>query len=200
MVPMEPLRQTDRSTLHRRATRGSHDRALAHAILDEALVCHLGFIDHGAPVVIPTACVRVGDAVVVHGSPASRALRTLRGALPVCCTVTLLDGIVLARSAFHHSMNYRSLVVFGVARELTDLAEKRAALDALVEKAQPGRAAVARPASDAELRGTCVLAIPLDEASVKARAGGPMDDPEERWDCDAGVIPLALVRGAFARE
>lgn len=197
---MEPLRQTDRSTLRRRAQRGTYDREVAYAILDEALVCHLGYVHEGSPVVIPTSFVRLGDALYVHGSPANRTLRALGGALPMCCTVTLLDGLVLARAAAHHSMNYRAVVAFGVAREVTDLDEKRRALDALVEKVLMGRSAVARPPTERELLGTAVVAIPLDEASVKTRAGAPVDDEADlAWDCEAGVIPLALTRGALVR-
>lgn len=195
---MEPLRQTDRSTLRRRAQRGSYDRALAHAILDEALVCHLGYVHEGAPVVIPTSFARVDDTLYVHGSPANRTLRALGGALPMCCTVTLLDGLVLARATAHHSMNYRAVVAFGVAREVTDLDEKRRALVALVAKVLAGRASAARAPTAKELLGTAVVAIPLEEASVKVRAGGPVDDESDlARDCEAGVIPLALTRGAF---
>jgi nitroimidazol reductase NimA-like FMN-containing flavoprotein (pyridoxamine 5'-phosphate oxidase superfamily) len=195
---METLRKTERSAVHRHPERGGYDRADAHAILDEALVCHLGFVHDGAPVVIPTSFARVGDALYVHGSPASRTLRALGGALPVCCTVTLVDGVVLARAAFHHSMNYRAVVAFGVAREVTARDEKRRALDALMEKVCPGRGAVARPATDRELDATAVLAFPLDEASVKQRRGGPLDAEADRaWPCEVGVIPLRLTRGAF---
>ena len=197
---MEPLRQTDRTTLRRRAQRGSYDRALAYPILDEALVCHLGYVHEGAPVVIPTSFARLGDALYVHGSPGNRTLRALGAPLPMCCTVTLLDGLVLARAAAHHAMNYRAVVAFGHAREVTDLDEKRRALDALMEKVAPGRAAVARPPTERELLGTAVVAIPLDEASVKVREGAPVDDEADlAWDCEAGVIPLSLTRGALVR-
>jgi nitroimidazol reductase NimA-like FMN-containing flavoprotein (pyridoxamine 5'-phosphate oxidase superfamily) len=195
---MTPLRQTERSAVRRHPERGSDERALAHAILDEALVCHLGYVHDGAPVVIPTAFVRVGDELIVHGAPGGRALRALAAGSTVCCTVTLTDGLVLARSAMHHSMNYRAVVAFGAARAITDPDEKRAALHALVEKIHPGRSAVARPPDAQELAATAVLAIPLDEASVKVREGGPLDRADDlTWPCDAGVIPLTLQRGAF---
>ncbi len=193
---MEALRRTDRTAHKRLPARGSYDRTLAHAILDEALVCHVGFAHAGSPVVIPTTFARVGDELFIHGAPASRMLKTLSGAVPVCVTVTLVDGLVMARSAMHHSMNYRAVVAFGAARVVTDLDEKRRALYALVEKVSPGRMAVVRPPSDGELKATSVLALPLDEASVKTRAGGPMDDPEDMdIPCPAGVIPLTLSRG-----
>jgi nitroimidazol reductase NimA-like FMN-containing flavoprotein (pyridoxamine 5'-phosphate oxidase superfamily) len=140
----------------------------------------------------------VGDELIVHGAPGGRALRALAAGSTVCCTVTLTDGLVLARSAMHHSMNYRAVVAFGAARAITDPDEKRAVLHALVEKIHPGRSAVARPPDAQELAATAVLAIPLDEASVKVREGGPLDRADDlTWPCDAGVIPLTLQRGAF---
>ena len=188
---------TPRTRLRRRAQRGRYDRAAVHAILDEALVCHVGFVADGRPIVIPTAYARVGDALYLHGSPANRMLRTLAGGLPVCVTVTLLDGIVLARSAFHHSMNYRSVVIFGDARVVEDESEKRDALAALVEHVTKGRAADARPPSSRELEQTLLLRLPLREVSAKVRSGPPIDDEEDRalphW---AGVVPLRLAAGA----
>src|SRR5881275_3081691 len=136
------LEQTDRTRVRRLPERGNYDPAVIHAILDEALICHVGFVVEGQPVVIPTIHARIGDHLYFHGSPAAGMLRTLRGGVDACVTVTLLDGLVLARSAFHHSMNYRSVVVLGKGREVTDPAEKRRALDALVEHVVPGRAAV----------------------------------------------------------
>lgn len=193
---MSDLLRTDRTAIHRKPARGSYDRALAHTILDEALVCHLGFVHAGSPVVMPTTFVRVGEDLIVHGAPASRMLKSLAGAIPLCVTVTLVDGLVLARSAMHHSMNYRSVVAFGVARAVLDLDEKRRALHALVEKVSPGRMAVVRHPTDAELQATSVLALPLDEASVKTRAGGPLDDADDMGiACAVGVIPLSLTRG-----
>lgn len=196
---MSPLEETSLSALRRHPERGSYDRALAHAILDEALVCHIGYVHEGSPVVIPTAFVRVGDELIVHGAPGGRMLRALASGARACCTVSLVDGIVLARSAMHHSMNYRAVVAFGVARALRDPDEKRAALAALIEKCAAGRSALARPPSESELRATAVLAIPLHEASVKRREGGPLDREEDlAWPCDAGVIPLSMERGAFS--
>jgi nitroimidazol reductase NimA-like FMN-containing flavoprotein (pyridoxamine 5'-phosphate oxidase superfamily) len=186
-----------RTTVRRLPERGSYDRAAAHAILDEALVAHVGVATDQGPVVIPMLFGRDGDRLLLHGSPASRLLRGGAKGTEMCVTVTLVDGLVLARSAFHHSMNYRSVVVFGTAIPLTDLGERRAALDTLVEHIVPGRSADARPPSERELRGTLVLALPLDECSVKVRTGGPKDDDEDMdlpvW---AGVVPLATVPGA----
>ncbi|HKO55851.1 MAG TPA: pyridoxamine 5'-phosphate oxidase family protein [Thermoanaerobaculia bacterium] len=186
--------QTERTTVRRLPKRGLYDREIIHAILDEALICHVGFVVDGAPVVIPTIHTRVDDTLYFHGSAASRMLRSLRGGVEACVTVTLLDGLVLARSAFHHSMNYRSAVVFGTAREVTDAAEKWRALEALVEHVARGRSADVRPPNEKELRQTLVLALPIEEASAKVRTGGPVDDDEDYalpiW---AGVLPLRLV-------
>jgi nitroimidazol reductase NimA-like FMN-containing flavoprotein (pyridoxamine 5'-phosphate oxidase superfamily) len=172
--------------------RGSYDRERADAILDEGVLAHVGLVQDGGPVVIPMLYARDGDRLLLHGSPASRLLRTGGKGVELCVTVTLVDGLVLARSAFHHSMNYRSVVVFGPATPILDPNERRAALDTLVEHIVPGRTADARPPNDLELRGTTVLALPLDEWSVKVRAGGPIDDPEDLdlpiW---AGVVPFA---------
>jgi nitroimidazol reductase NimA-like FMN-containing flavoprotein (pyridoxamine 5'-phosphate oxidase superfamily) len=177
--------------------RARYDRDTIDAVLDEALVCHLGLVDdESRPFVVPTIHARVGDHVYVHGSPASRALRTAAGAVDACVVVTLVDGLVLARSAFHHSLNYRSVVLYGRAERVEDLDEKRAALDAVVEHVVRGRAADARPGNDKELRGTLVLRLPIDEASAKVRTGGPLDDDEDLdlpvW---AGVVPLRVVPG-----
>jgi nitroimidazol reductase NimA-like FMN-containing flavoprotein (pyridoxamine 5'-phosphate oxidase superfamily) len=182
--------------LKRLPERGSHERATVEAILDEAFICHLGFTTDRGPVVIPTTYGRAGDQLYIHGSPASRMLRSLRGGLPVCLTVTLVDGLVLARSTFHHSINYRSVVVFGVATEVTGLAEKQAALAAVVEHIVPGRTGEVRAATAKEARGTLVLALALAEASAKVRIGPPVDDADDLalpvW---AGVLPLATVAG-----
>lgn len=184
---------TARSQVRQRPTRASYDRAVAHAILDEALVAAVGFVDQGQPLVLPMAFARDGERLLLHGSSKSRLQRLLAAGAPLCVTVTLLDGIVLARSAMHHSMNYRSVVVLGQASEIVEEAEKRAALDRLVEHVLPGRARATRPANATELKATCVLSMPLEEVSVKARTGGPIDDEAdlalEHW---AGVIPLAL--------
>ena len=182
--------------MRRLPERGSYDRAAAHAVLDEGLVAHVGIATDDGPVVIPMLYGRDGDRLLLHGSPASRLLRGGARGTQMCVTVTLVDGLVLARSAFHHSMNYRSVVVFGRATPVDDLTERRAALDVLVEHIVPGRLADARVPNDKELRGTLVLALPLDECSVKVRTGGPLDDAEDMdlpvW---AGVVPVATSFG-----
>jgi nitroimidazol reductase NimA-like FMN-containing flavoprotein (pyridoxamine 5'-phosphate oxidase superfamily) len=170
---------TTRTTLRRLPERGVPDRAQLDAVLDEALVCHVGFVHDGSAVVIPTIHARDGDVLYLHGSRASRMLRTLAGGADVCVTVTLVDELVLAKSWFHHSLNYRSAVIFGRAVAVTDGAAKTAALRRLVEHVKPGRTGESRPPSPKELAGTSVLALPLDEWSVKARTGGPLDDPAD---------------------
>ena len=177
--------------------RVSYDRATVHAVLDEAVVCHVGFVADGRPVVLPQLHARVGETLYLHGSTGARALLAARsGGLDVCVTVTLVDGLVLARSAFHHSVNYRSVVVHGTAQVVTDPAEKTAALDALVDAVVPGRSGGTRGPDRKELAATTVLRLPLEEVSVKVRTGPPNDDPEDRegphW---AGVLPLAVVPG-----
>ena len=200
MEPIEeaaPGASSPRTRLRRLRERGRHDRATIEAILDEGFVCHLGFTDVRGPVVIPTAYARDGDRLYLHGAPGNAALQALRTGSPVCVTVTLVDGLVLARSAFHHSVNYRSVVVFATAVEVTDLEERRRALEAIVEHIVPGRSAGTRPPSDLELRRTRVVWVPIDEASAKVRAGGPIDDHEDLelpvW---AGEIPLRMCAGA----
>ncbi|MEU5613931.1 pyridoxamine 5'-phosphate oxidase family protein [Streptomyces sparsogenes] len=191
---------TDRTVPTRSRERASYDRELVHSILDEGYVCHLGFVRDGAPVVLPTLYGRVGERLYVHGSTGSRPLRMAGGAedpgLPVCLTVTHLDGLVLARSAFHHSINYRSVVVHGTARQVTDPTERAAALDALVDHVVPGRAADSRPANAKELAATAVLRLDLAEVSAKVRSGGPHDEPEDLalpyW---SGVLPVARTYG-----
>ncbi|MER7111366.1 pyridoxamine 5'-phosphate oxidase family protein [Streptomyces sp. NPDC000229] len=190
---------TDRTVPTRSRDRASYDRELVHAILDEAYVCHLGFVRDGAPVVLPTLYGRVGERLYVHGSTGSRPLRMAGGADPglaVCLTVTHVDGLVLARSAFHHSLNYRSVVVHGIAHQVTDPEEKRTALDALVDHVVPGRSTDSRPADAKELAATAVLRLDLEEVSAKLRTGGPNDDPEDltlpHW---AGVVPLRTAYG-----
>ncbi len=188
--------QTSRTKLRRKPGRGSHDREVIETILDEAVVCHLGAIDEsGCPVVTPTLHVRVGEHVYVHGSAASRTLRTASRS-EVCLTATLLDGLVLARAAMHHSANYRSVMLFGCGRQIKDADEKRRALKALIEKLVPGRWADVRSPTDKELRVTSVLRIPLEEASAKIRSGPPVDDEADHelpvW---AGVVGLHLVAG-----
>jgi nitroimidazol reductase NimA-like FMN-containing flavoprotein (pyridoxamine 5'-phosphate oxidase superfamily) len=185
--------RTSRTKLRRKPSRGSHEGAAIEAIFDEALVSHLGFIDAGLPVVIPTLHVRVGTHVYLHGSAASRALRESKGA-EVCLTATLVDGLVLARAVMHHSANYRSAMLFGVGAWIDDEEEKLTALEALVEKLVPGRWGDARVPTAKELRATSVLRIPLEEASAKVRTGPPGDDAEDMelpvW---AGVVGLRTV-------
>jgi uncharacterized protein len=187
---------SERTAVRRLPERGSYDADRAYAILDEGIVAHVGLTGEHGPVVIPMLYARDGDRLLLHGSPASRLLRTAASGIDVCATVTLVDGLVLARSAFHHSANYRSVVVFGRATRVHDLDERRAALDVLVESIVPGRTSEARGPNDKELRGTLVLALPLDEMSVKVRTGGPVDEPED-YDLDvwAGVLPLPVVPG-----
>ena len=185
--------RTDRTTLRRLPKRGDHDRNTIDAILDEALACHVGFVAEGQPYVIPTINGRAGDRLYLHGSAASRMLRTLSGGVPVCVTVTLIDGLVMARSAFHHSMNYRSVVVLGTAQAVADEAEKREALRTIVEHVSPGRWAETREPNATEMKATSVLRLPIQEASAKVRTGPPIDDEEDYalrvW---AGVLPLRL--------
>jgi nitroimidazol reductase NimA-like FMN-containing flavoprotein (pyridoxamine 5'-phosphate oxidase superfamily) len=193
--PDEPLRKTARTTVKRLPDRASYDRSTANAILDEALIGHVGFVTEGQPFVIPTIHARVGGTLYLHGSAASRMLRAGK-TVPLCVTVTLVDGLVMARSAFHHSMNYRSVVVLGQAREVTDPEEKVAALRAIVEHVAAGRWEEVRWPTERELAATTVLALPIDEASVKIRTGPPKDDEEDyALDAWAGVIPLRLVAG-----
>jgi nitroimidazol reductase NimA-like FMN-containing flavoprotein (pyridoxamine 5'-phosphate oxidase superfamily) len=178
---------SERVRLRRKRERGTHERAVIDAILDEALIAHLGIVEEGQPFVTPTLHARRGDVVYCHGSTASRTLRALETGVPVCLTVSLIDGLILARSAMHHSANYRSVMLLGRARLVTDVEEKREALRAVIEVRGP---------SENELKATSVLAIPIDEASAKVRMGGPMDDEEDyELDAWAGVIPLEMVAG-----
>jgi nitroimidazol reductase NimA-like FMN-containing flavoprotein (pyridoxamine 5'-phosphate oxidase superfamily) len=185
--------QSRRTTVKRHPERGAYDRETIDAVLDEALICHVGFVHDGQPYVIPTIHARDGDTLYLHGSPGSRMLRNLKHGLDVCVTATLLDGLVLARSVYHHSMNYRSAVVLGRAREVVDRTEKLHAMECVVEHVVRGRWRDARQPSEGELKGTMILALPLDESSAKVRAGGPKDEDEDlELDVWAGVIPLAL--------
>jgi nitroimidazol reductase NimA-like FMN-containing flavoprotein (pyridoxamine 5'-phosphate oxidase superfamily) len=183
---------SDRTRVRRVPQRGAYERETIEAILDETLISHVGFVHDGHPVVIPTLHARLGDRLYLHGSAASRMLRTLAKGVPVCATATLVDGLVLARSAFHHSVNYRSVVVYGTATLVEPGEETMKALELFTEKLVPGRWADVRPPTRQELKGTKVLSLPLDEASAKIRTGPPIDDDED-YDLPvwAGVLPLA---------
>ena len=189
--------RTNRTTLKRLPKRGVYDRESVFAILDEGFICHVGFVVDGKPVVIPTGYARVDDRLFIHGSQASRMLRTLSDGVDVCITVTLIDGLVLARSAFHHSINYRSAVIFGRATLVEDETAKLNALVAFSEHVVPGRWAEVREPTPQELKATTVLAVDLEEVSAKVRTGPPVDDEEDYslpvW---AGVLPLQLTAGA----
>jgi hypothetical protein len=186
----EPI--AERIRLRRKRERGGYDRPTIDAILDEALIAHLGIVEDGQPLVIPTLHARSGDLVYCHGAVASRTLRAMQLGAPVCLTVSLLDGLVLARAAMHHSVNYRSVVLLGRAHEIDDPVEKLSALRSVVEHIVPGRWEEVRPPSENELKATSVLALPIDEVSAKVRTGPPLDDEEDyalgAW---AGVIPFA---------
>src|SRR5437016_12881033 len=190
---MNKFPQTARTTLKRLPYRGSYDRELIDQILDEGFVCHVGFAVDGQPFVIPTGYARVGDKLFIHGSQASRMLRTLGKGIDVCLTVTLVDGLVLARSAFHHSVNYRSVVILGTAKLVEDPTQKMEALRLFTEHVMKGRWDEIRWPNEQELKGTTVLALPLEEVSAKVRTGGPVDDEEDYelpvW---AGVLPLPV--------
>ncbi len=191
---MSETAPTPRTRVRRMPARGHYDRATIDAILDAGLVCHVGYVIDGQPYVTPTAYWREGARLYWHGSSASRMLRTLEGGAPVCLTVTLLDGLVLARAGFHHSINYRSVMVLGTARLVEERAEKVAALRAFVERLYPGRWAAVRPPTEQELKATTVLAMPLAEASAKIRTGPPIDDEEDyALPCWAGVVGLRTV-------
>lgn len=194
--PTPPV--SERTRVRRASERGAYDRETIDRILDEGLVCHVGLAgEDGQPYVLPMAYARDGDRLLLHGSVISRLMQRAADGVPMCATVTLLDGMVLARSTFHHSMNYRSVVVLGTAVPIRDREEKLAALDRLVEHLVPGRSADARGPSEKELAATEILALPLDEASAKIRTGPP-SDPKSDLDLDvwAGTVPLRLVPGA----
>ncbi len=191
-----PGSPSPRTRVRRLPQRGAYDAASIEAVLDAGIVAHLGFVDDGQPFVIPVLHARVGNLVYVHGSPASRAIRVLSGGAAACLTVTHLDGLVLARSAFHHSVNYRSVVVLGRALLVTEPQEKLRALEAFMERVTPGRWAEVRPPDERELKATAILRLDLGEASVKRRTGGPGDDAGDlgspAW---AGVVPLCVTAG-----
>jgi nitroimidazol reductase NimA-like FMN-containing flavoprotein (pyridoxamine 5'-phosphate oxidase superfamily) len=191
---MDSTPASKRTQVHRLPDRGKYDAETIHAILDAAFVCHVGFVVDGQPFVIPTNYARDGQKLYLHGSSASRMLRTLAGGIPVCVTVTHVDGVVMARSAFHHSVNYRSVVALGTAVPVEDRDEKMHALELFTNHVAPGRWNEVRTPTDQELKGTSVLALDLAEASAKIRTGGPKDDPEDYalpiW---AGVVPMKVV-------
>jgi hypothetical protein len=193
MAVRDLITPTPRTQLARRKERGTYDREVINSILDEAHYCHLGFVIDGQPYVLPTVHARVGDELYVHGAVANRMFGTLASGANVCVTVTLLDGLVLARAAFKHSMNYRSVVILGTARVLTARDEKLSAMLAVVEHVLPGRAAQVRAPNDRELNATTVLSLPITEVSAKIRSGPPLDAEEDHalrvW---AGVLPLHL--------
>lgn len=194
---MDSYQPTSRTTLKRRPQRGAFDRPTVHAILDASFICHVGFVVDGQPLVIPTSYGRDGDTLFIHGAAASRMLRELAEGIPVSVTVTLLDGLVLARSAFHHSLNYRSVVILGRASLVEDPAEKMHALEVITEQILPGRWRETRPPNELELKATTVLRLPIEEVSAKIRTGPPIDDEEDMalpvW---AGILPLTIEPGA----
>ena len=192
----QPFAPTPRTRVQRLPDRGKYDRETVHAILDQGFVCHVGFVVEGQPFVIPTNYARVDEVLYLHGSSASRMLKTLSGGVDVCVTVTHVDGLVLARSAFHHSVNYRSVVALGVAQLMEDPEEKMRALEAFTNHVMPGRWNDIRIPTEQELKATAVLALPLHEVSAKVRVGPAKDDAEDYslpiW---AGVLPLKIVPG-----
>jgi uncharacterized protein len=192
----EPSNPSSRTRVVREPHRGVYDRAEAYKILDEGFICHVGFVIDGQPYVIPTGYGRSGDSLYLHGSAASRMLRNLDRGIPVCVTVTLLDGLVLARSIFNHSMNYRSVVILGIAHAVTDSEEKLKALQVLSEHIIPGRWAESRQPNEKELKATLALKVAIEEFSAKVRQGPPLDDEEDfSFPTWAGVIPLQMVAG-----
>lgn len=198
---MENFRPTERTTLKRLPKRGNYEREVVNAILDEGFICHVGFVVDGRVFVIPTGYGRAEDMLYIHGSAASRMLRNLRAGIDVCVTVTLIDALVLARSAFHHSMNYRSVIIFGRAQVIEDAVEKRKALQVFTDHIMLRRWEESRQPNEQELRATMVLALPLTEASAKIRTGPPIDDEEDYalrvW---AGELPLHLGTGEPVRD
>jgi nitroimidazol reductase NimA-like FMN-containing flavoprotein (pyridoxamine 5'-phosphate oxidase superfamily) len=183
--------QTKRTRVYRKPGRGSFDRELVHSILDEALICHVGFVQDGQPYVIPTIHAREGETLYLHGANANRTLKALADGAECCVTATLVDGLVLARAALHHSLNYRSVMILGTAREVTDPEEKQRALRVVVDHIAPGRSEEVRGPSEVDLRSTQVLSMQIEEASAKVRTGPPVDDDEDLelpyW---AGQLPL----------
>jgi len=195
--PTGTVNPTDRTTLRRKKERGTYDKAVLDAVLDEGLLCHVGFSVDGSSFVMPMAYARIGEMLYLHGATGNRMVRVLADGAEVCVTVTLLDALVLARSAFHHSMNYRCVMLFGVATRVDDDDEKYRASIALLDHIAPGRSADARPPSPEELRAVLMVRLPITEWSAKVRTGGPIDEPEDMgkpiW---AGQIPVSIVTGA----
>jgi nitroimidazol reductase NimA-like FMN-containing flavoprotein (pyridoxamine 5'-phosphate oxidase superfamily) len=192
---------TDRTRVRRVPGRANYDRAFVHSVIDEALTCSVGFAVDGKPWVIPTIHTRIGETLYLHGAPANHMLKSLAGGIETCVSITLVDGLVLARSAFKHSMNYRSVVMFGLATRVEEGTEKEAALVALVEHVVRGRGADARPPTANELRSTLVLRLPIEEVSAKVRSGGPLDNEEDlNLDVWAGVLPCTTTYGAPLAE
>lgn len=190
------LKRTEKTRLRRIPKRGNFDREIINAILDDAFLCHVGFSVASQPYVIPTSYGRVGENLYIHGSAASRMLKNLAGGIDVCVTITILDGLVLARSAFNHSMNYRSVVILGKAEMVADPDEKDQALFAISEQIIPGRWNEVRPPTKLELKATSVLKVPITEASAKIRSGPPIDDDDDyALDVWAGVLPMTLTSG-----
>ena len=196
MTAEEHFTPTSRSKARRRPQRAAYDEASVYAVLDAALMAHVGYVIDGQPFVTPTAFWREGRELYWHGAAASRMLKAVDGA-PVCVTVSLLDGLVVARSGFAHSINYRSVMAFGIARLVTDLAAKRVAMDAFIDRLYPGRVSVLRPASEAELNQISLVAMTIEEASAKVREGDPADyQPDEGWGAWLGVLPVETRMGA----
>ncbi len=193
---MATFSKTDRTKVKRLPARGAYDRETIYSILDAGFICHVGFVVEGQPYVIPTGYARIGDHLYIHGSAASRMLRNLAAGADVCVTITHVDGLVLARSAFHHSINYRSVVVLGRAELVTDADEKYAALEAFTDHVIPGRWPEIRWPNELEMKATSVLRLPIEEASAKMRTGDPKDDEEDyEMNVWAGVVPLETYAG-----
>src|SRR5271154_5526377 len=188
---------TARTRVRRLHNRGRYDRKTVYAILDAALLCHVGYVIDGLPYVTPTLFWREGERLYWHGSSASRMLRKQSAGIAVCVTVTHVDGLVVARSGFHHSLNYRAVMAFGTAAKVEDPAEKEAGLNAFVDRVYPGRTALIRPINTQELKATTLLGMTIEEASAKVREGGPVDDEEDyAADCWAGIVPIIPHVGA----
>jgi nitroimidazol reductase NimA-like FMN-containing flavoprotein (pyridoxamine 5'-phosphate oxidase superfamily) len=197
MPDSDSFTTTERTRVRRHPERAHYDRATVHAILDAALMCHVGYVIDGMPYVTPTLFWRDGERLYWHGSSASHMLRAQRDGIPVCLTVSHIDGLVLARCAFRHSLNYRAVMVFGTARAVEDEREKEAGFNAFIERLYPGRTGVMRPIAAQELKATMLLSMAIEEVSAKIRDDGPLDlDGDRAADCWAGVVPIAQRIGA----